>query len=213
MLAARGARGNRSGQVLAEGIEPRPSICQPATVYDRLEERAIGPDEISEARLPRTLFGGYERGPTDDLLRRVAWDYRQVARERHELATALAELKGRLRELEARAARPAPAGPPAEEWRAARPAAEPSPAGAGSAPARAAREAILERARAGNRRLERAVHPGAQQGFSQLAALEELRQRLRGELRSTLGARVALDEPPAAGPDRAPPLRRGPAAG
>jgi len=198
MLAARGARGNRSGEVLAEGIEPRPSICQPATVYDRPEEHAIGPDEISEARLPRTLFGGYERGPTDDLLRRVAWDYRQVARERRELAAALAELKNRLRELEARAAQPsAPAGPPVEEQRAARPAADPSPA------ARAERGALLEHARVSSRQAGPAVLPRPQQGFSQLAALEELRQRLRGELRSTLGARLALDESAAAGPDPA----------
>ena len=41
----------------------------------------IDPEEIGPANLPRTSLGGYKSGPTDDLLKRVAWDYRQLVHE------------------------------------------------------------------------------------------------------------------------------------
>ena len=39
----------------------------------------IRPEDIDPSKLP-VAFRGYDRAATDDLLKRVAWDYRQAAR-------------------------------------------------------------------------------------------------------------------------------------
>ena len=162
--------------------------------------QTIDPDEINAARLPRTLLGGYERGPTDDLLRRVAWDYRQVVHERRELVEALDELTGRIVKLEGQVARAAAAAqtaaasrepetvPPGEEP--ASGSVRPRPAEPRTTVAPVDREERVEERRSRSS-LEGPVLPGPDGGLAKLAALEELRRRVRSELRTTLGA---LDE-------------------
>ncbi|HET7449601.1 MAG TPA: DivIVA domain-containing protein [Gaiellaceae bacterium] len=62
----------------------------------------IRPEDIDPTKLP-VAFRGYDRGPTDDLLKRVAWDYRQALRieetwtqERERLRAQIAELEERV---------------------------------------------------------------------------------------------------------------------
>ncbi len=64
-------------------------------LWDEREEEApvrIGPDEI-DVDLPRALFGGLRRGPTEELLSRVAEDYAQLYHENAKLKTVMARLE------------------------------------------------------------------------------------------------------------------------
>ncbi|HET7129151.1 MAG TPA: DivIVA domain-containing protein [Gaiellaceae bacterium] len=63
----------------------------------------IKPDEIDASKLPRG-FRGYKRAATDDLLQRIALDYRQISRAPEALAKEAEWLKSRIAELEERAA-------------------------------------------------------------------------------------------------------------
>jgi len=59
----------------------------------------IKPEQVNASKLP-TALRGYDRDATDELLRRVAWDYLQVERA-HATAEDEAEgLRGRIAELE-----------------------------------------------------------------------------------------------------------------
>ena len=62
----------------------------------------IRPEDIDPTKLP-VVFRGYDRAPTDDLLKRVAWDYRQALRieetwthERERMRVQIAELEERV---------------------------------------------------------------------------------------------------------------------
>jgi cell division septum initiation protein DivIVA len=60
----------------------------------------IKPEQVNSSKLPGALRG-YDRDATDELLRRVAWDYLQVERA-HTTAVEEAEtLRSRVQELEA----------------------------------------------------------------------------------------------------------------
>lgn len=52
------------------------------------------PDEIDSSKLP-VAFRGYDRAATDDLLERIALDYRQAARESDWSKTRIEELEAR----------------------------------------------------------------------------------------------------------------------
>jgi len=63
---------------------------------------AIKPEDIDPSKLP-LAFRGYDRAATEDLLKRVAWDYRQAARiqdswteERERLRMRIDELEGQV---------------------------------------------------------------------------------------------------------------------
>jgi cell division septum initiation protein DivIVA len=60
----------------------------------------LSPNEIDPELLPRASVGGYKPGPVEELLKRVAWDYRQLLHNNHELRGQLAELEARADELE-----------------------------------------------------------------------------------------------------------------
>jgi cell division initiation protein len=64
---------------------------------------AIKPEEIDPSQLKRT-FRGYNRKATNDLLERVALDYRQATRAQETWTRESERLKSRIAELEAQAA-------------------------------------------------------------------------------------------------------------
>jgi cell division septum initiation protein DivIVA len=63
----------------------------------------IKPEEIDPSKLPVSLRG-YDRQATDELLKRVAWDYRQALRVKDDRANGDRKLAKRVEELEARLA-------------------------------------------------------------------------------------------------------------
>ena len=60
----------------------------------------IKPEEIDPSKLP-VAFRGYDRAATDDLLKRVAWDYRQASRVEETWAKDEQRYKAQIAELEA----------------------------------------------------------------------------------------------------------------
>lgn len=64
----------------------------------------IRPEEIDPSKLQVTLRG-YDREATDELLKRVAWDYRQALRVHDDRAQADSKLAKQVEELEARLAK------------------------------------------------------------------------------------------------------------
>jgi cell division septum initiation protein DivIVA len=176
---------------LAEGIEFGQPIFLHGVRRFTIAERSwtIDPDEISAARLPGTLIGGYKRGPTNDLLRRVAWDYRQVVYEGRALATAAEEFTRRIAELEAQVAQLG--GTPEHGGNAENVATSVSvdtqrAAEELWAATRAECDAMLEQARAKSRQIEAAAALRSDSEASRLAELEQLRAAFRDELRSTV---------------------------
>jgi cell division septum initiation protein DivIVA len=63
----------------------------------------IRPEEIDPGKLPTSLRG-YDREATDELLKRVAWDYRQAIRAQDDRAKNEERLTNEIAELEARVA-------------------------------------------------------------------------------------------------------------
>lgn len=60
----------------------------------------IDPDEISLASIPRTPLGGIRAAEAEELVQRVAWDYRSLLGQNTKLAAQVEELTGRVAELE-----------------------------------------------------------------------------------------------------------------
>lgn len=160
---------------------------------------------ISPEKLP-TAVRGYRREETDELLKRVAWDYQQLLHERDGLAEQVRKLKqirddletdkellrAQRKELEgelvAKAAAPPPPPPRPEPDDVAR-------ALLGNAQ-RAARElrestraeceAILAKARKQATEIERQAHVNARTLAAEVERLERVRGELRDHLRQTL---------------------------
>jgi cell division septum initiation protein DivIVA len=65
---------------------------------------SLRPEEITTAGLPRRAVRGFDPRATDELLKRVAWDYRKLFEEARELSLDRDRLRGRVDELEARLA-------------------------------------------------------------------------------------------------------------
>jgi cell division septum initiation protein DivIVA len=61
----------------------------------------IKPEEIDPSKLPVSLRG-YDRAATDELLKRVAWDYRQALRAQEDRAEVGKRLNEQIKELEGR---------------------------------------------------------------------------------------------------------------
>jgi hypothetical protein len=61
----------------------------------------LDPEQIGPAGLTRDALGGFKAGPTEDLLKRIAWDYRQLVHERDKLNETADVLRRRVDELEA----------------------------------------------------------------------------------------------------------------
>jgi cell division septum initiation protein DivIVA len=64
---------------------------------------AIKPEEIDPSKLPVALRG-YDRAATDELLKRVAWDYRQMVRAQESWEDEGGRLRQRIDELETQVA-------------------------------------------------------------------------------------------------------------
>jgi cell division septum initiation protein DivIVA len=60
----------------------------------------LNPDEIDSELLPRSSFGSFKPGPVEELLKRVAWDYRQLLHDNRQQHAKVAELQARAEELE-----------------------------------------------------------------------------------------------------------------
>jgi len=60
----------------------------------------IKPEEIDPSKLP-VAFRGYDRAATEDLLKRVAWDYRQATRVQETWTGEKERLKSQIAQLEA----------------------------------------------------------------------------------------------------------------
>ena len=60
----------------------------------------IKPEDIDPSKLP-VAFRGYDRAATDDLLKRVAWDYRQASRVQDTWTEERERLKKQIQQLEA----------------------------------------------------------------------------------------------------------------
>jgi cell division septum initiation protein DivIVA len=60
----------------------------------------LDPEQIGTNGLPRDAFGGFKSGAVEELLKRVAWDYRKLLEERKNLAEAVDLLERRVQELE-----------------------------------------------------------------------------------------------------------------
>jgi len=60
----------------------------------------LDPEQITLAGLPRDAFGGYKAGPADDLIERVASEYRQLVGERDKLKETADILRRRVDEAD-----------------------------------------------------------------------------------------------------------------
>jgi cell division septum initiation protein DivIVA len=157
----------------------------------------LNPEEISATNLPRGPLGGYKAGPTEELLKQVAWDYGQLVHEFAKAAETVERLTGRCGELEAQVAslQTVLAGYKdsdevahaliASAQRAARELRE---------SARSEGEALLRKARSRAKEIE--VEAQKRSGASVAAAtqLKELRERVRDQLRETLDSMTANGE-------------------
>jgi cell division septum initiation protein DivIVA len=199
MLARTSPAGNVPILFLAEGMAVRPQARVAAHPSGRVGSLArkvsIDPDEISAARLPRTLLRGYKVKPTQELLRRIAWDYRQVAYEGKALATAAEEFTRRIAELEfhVRQLEASPEGTSADALADGVLAEARRIADELQAAARAECEMMLAEARARSRDIEAAALARLEAGTPGRERLDALRERLRAEICSTLDSLAALD--------------------
>jgi cell division initiation protein len=149
------------------------------------------PEEIDPGLLPRASVGGFKPGPVHELLKRVAWDYRQLVHDNKQLQTQLTELQERAegfeRQLEALHDRK----PPDELARQALAASQ-----------RAARElrestrrqceVALKKARRRANRIDR----DKARAEAELRELQKLRRTARERLRSSLNAALQQVEDP-----------------
>jgi cell division septum initiation protein DivIVA len=142
---------------------------------------ALRPEEIDSENLPRGSLGGFKPGPVEELLKRVAWDYRQVLHDNKQLHDQLEELQDRAAELERQLQ--VVRKPPDELAR--------QTLAASQRAARELREstrqeceAALKNARSRAKRIDR-EHSRA---LAELRALEELRRTTQERLRASLQA-------------------------
>jgi len=159
----------------------------------------IDPEEIGPANLPRTSLGGYKSGPTEDLLKRVAWDYRQLVHEHRTLEDAADQLGRRADELEAQVRSLQGL---LEEHR------DPDEISRTllAAAQRAARElrdsarndceAMLKKAQRRAGQIEAEAQTQTAAASAELARLQQLGSQVRQELRSTLDTILAMGEMP-----------------
>jgi cell division septum initiation protein DivIVA len=141
----------------------------------------LKPEEIDADLLPRASVGGYKPGPVEGLLRRVAWDYRQLLHDNQRLHAQLEELQGRATALQSEVEAFERRKPPDELAR--------QTLAASQRAARELRESTrqecelaLKKARA---RANRIDHEHAR-ALDELRELDELRRTLQERLRSSL---------------------------
>jgi cell division septum initiation protein DivIVA len=147
------------------------------------------PEELSLAGLPRTPLGGVRADATDELLRRAAWDYREVLAENERLAQTVEELSRRVEELEAKVSSPertSPAVKDPDELARALLASVRQAVREQREAARAESELILRKARHRALDIERDGHRRASAARRELATLEQLSDALSVTLRKAV---------------------------
>jgi len=144
----------------------------------------LNPEEIDPGRLPRASVGGFKPGPVAELLKRVAWDYRQLLHDNQQLHERLAELQNRAEELERQLETLQEHRKPPDELARQTLAASQRAARELRESTRQECEAALKKARVRATRIER-EHARA---VAELRELHELRRTMRERLRSFLNA-------------------------
>jgi cell division septum initiation protein DivIVA len=141
----------------------------------------LRPDEIDPELLPRASVGGFKPGPVEELLKRVAWDYRQLLHDNQQLHERLTEFQDRTEELERQLEAQQSRKPPDELAR--------QTLAASQRAARELREstrleceAALKKARMRAKQLEQ-EHTRA---VAELRELQDLRRAMQERLRSLL---------------------------
>jgi len=144
----------------------------------------LKPEEIDPELLPRaSIGGGFKPGPVEELLKRVAWDYRQLLHQNHQLHSQLTDLQARAEEMEQELVVLQARKPPDELARQ-----------AFAASQRAARELrestrqecedALKKARARAKQIDREFA----RAEADLRDLQELRRTVQARLRASLNA-------------------------
>lgn len=145
---------------------------------------ALRPEEIDPENLPRGSLGGFKPGPVEELLKRVAWDYRQILHDNKQLHDRLEELQDRAAELERELETLRESRKPPDELARQTLAASQRAARELRESTRQECEAALEKARSRVKRIDR-EHSRA---VAELRALQELRRTTQERLRSSLQA-------------------------
>jgi len=148
----------------------------------------LKPEEIDPELLPRANIGGFKPGPVEELLKRVAWDYRQLLHQNHQLHSQLEELQAGVEEVERELEALHSRKPPDELARQ-----------AFAASQRAARELrestrqecedALKKTRARAKQIDREFA----RAEAELRELQDLRRTLQERLRSSLNAALEQD--------------------
>jgi cell division septum initiation protein DivIVA len=157
----------------------------------------LDPEEIGPASLPRTSLGGYKAGPTDELLKRVAWDYGQLLHEHRTLEVAADLLRTRADELEAQVASLEglleERRDPDEISRTLLAAAQRAARELRDS-ARSDCEAMLKKAHGRARQIEAEAQKQTGAASADLLRLQQLGAQVRKELRSTLDTILAMGQ-------------------
>jgi cell division septum initiation protein DivIVA len=152
----------------------------------------LRPEEIDPERLPRTRAGGFKSGPVEELLKRVAWDYRQLLHDSHQLYERVTELQERAEELERQLETLQEQRKPPDELARQTLAASQRAARELRESTRRECEAALKTTRNRAKRIEREQS----RALAELRELEQLRRTMQERLRSSLTALLQhADEP------------------
>lgn len=149
----------------------------------------LNPDEIDAERLPRASVGGFKPGAVEDLLKRVAWDYRELLHHNHQLHETVAQLQARTEELERQIdALESAAARQKQPDELARQALAASQRAARELrdSARRDSELALKKARARADRIERQFYRENAHALAELRRLQELRRAVQERLQSSL---------------------------
>jgi len=163
-------------------IEPRRPSSRGDTV-------PLNPDEIDTEGLPRASVGGFKPGPVEDLLKRVAWDYRELLHDNRQLHETVAQLQARTEELERQIdALESAAARQKEPDELARQALAASRRAARELrdSARRDSELALKKARARAEQIERQFYRDNANALAELRRLQDLRRAVQERLQSSL---------------------------
>jgi cell division septum initiation protein DivIVA len=163
---------------------------------------SLTPESIASPNLPRAKMGGYNVEATDELLRRIAWEWRRMQSDRRKLADRNAELERQLQNVhrgldELRGQQGATAD--LEPRSAAALAAAYRAAEAIRGDARAESETLLKKARKRADVLEDEIERARKANAARIRELEEVQRQVRSRLSSFLTDMLDAVETPDSG--------------
>ena len=167
---------------------------RPKRLPSRGDTVPLNPDEIDAERLPHASVGGFKAGPVEDLLKRVAWDYRELLHDNRRLHETVAQLQARTEELERQIdALESAAARQKQPDELARQALAASQRAARELrdSARRDSELALKKARGRAERIERQFHRENTRAVAEVRRLQELQRALQERLQSSLLAALA----------------------